>query len=152
MNNHFEMNNVAKETIEVLKYFDLSFVSKISSNFLKHLQELAEKSDITVTIDKNLKLKDPKISSECKDLISMMYYEYIATEEEKKKIADIWKNNEILYQEKIKEKYNPDNIFKNKEVHKIDNIPGTNLPAVIKKESIVHRIKAFFKKLFTKNK
>ena len=115
MNNQLEINDVAKETLEVLKYFDLDFIAKISGKFLMNLKKLSEKSNIIVTIDQNLKLKDQKISNECKDLISIIYYKYIATEEEKRTIIDIWNNNEALYQEKNREKYNPDNIFKTTE-------------------------------------
>ena len=60
-------------------------------------------SDKTVIIDKNKSLKDQKILSETKDLISILYYQYIATEEEKKELIKIWKHNDVLYQKRISE-------------------------------------------------
>ena len=83
------MFDVAKETTEILKYFNASFVSKISSGFLKQLKELAKNSDKTVIIDKNKSLKDQTILSQTKDLISILYYKYIATDEEKKELINI---------------------------------------------------------------
>ncbi len=109
-----ETNNVAKETIEILKYFDSKFLSKISENFLKELTQLAKDSNLEVKIDKNKKLKEQEISDETKSLISIMYYRYFATEEEKKDIIKIWNNNEKLYQKTIKEEYNQENLFKKK--------------------------------------
>lgn len=109
-----EICNVAKETIELLRYFDSNFVSKISVDFLNFLRQLAEKSSITVTIDKNKKLKEQNVSEECKSLISLIYHNYIANEEEKKNIEKIWNENEQRYQRKLSEKYNYEDIFKKK--------------------------------------
>ncbi len=100
MTDELEMCDVAKETIEILKYFDTEFTSKISNNFLNQLRELAKKSKKDVVIDKTVELKNQKVSNECKDLISMLYYQYIANEEEKKKIIDIWSSNDVLYQKR----------------------------------------------------
>ena len=150
MEDNQEMSNLAKETLEVLKYFDLDFVSKISDNFLKQLEELAKNSKLVVNVDKNKELKDQNISDECKDLISIMYYRYVASEEEKREITNIWKNNEIKYQEKLKQKYNPNEIFKNNEIQKEKNVEEQKLPTVIEKENIIEKIRTFFKNLFRK--
>ncbi len=97
MKNKIDVSNIAKETIEVLNYFDEEFISKISKNFLNNLYELSKNSNISVTIDENKNLKDQNISEECKDLLSVLYYRYIATETEKMDIIEIWKSNDILY-------------------------------------------------------
>ena len=141
------MFDVAKETTEILKYFNYNFVSKISSDFLKQLKELAKYSDKTVIIDKNKSLKDQKILSQTKDLISILYYKYIATDKEKKELINIWKNNDILYQERISEYYASDNIFKNKKIQN-EEISNKELPMVIQKKSVIEKIKDFFKNIF----
>ena len=43
-------------------------------------------------LDSNKKLRDQNISEECKDLISLIYYNYIADENEKKEILKILKS------------------------------------------------------------
>ena len=110
-----EISDIAKETIELLSYFDSNFISKISTKFLEFLKDLAQSSTINVTIDKNKKLKEQNVSEECKSLISLIYYDYIAEEEEKKKIEKIWNENELIYQQKLRKKYNPYDIFKKKD-------------------------------------
>ena len=51
-----EICDVALETLEVLKYFNTEFTSKISESFLNSLKELAKKSKLEVKIDANKKL------------------------------------------------------------------------------------------------
>ena len=60
--------------------------------------------------------------------------------------------NEIKYQEKLREKYNPDELFKKK---KIDDVKENknkeeinNLPIEVKKERFYEKIGNFLKKIF----
>lgn len=117
-----EISEVAKETVYVLKYFNPMFISKIPASVLKGLRELAQKSsfDVRCNIDGNKKLSEQDISEETKDLISLIYYSYIATEEEKKQMIEVWNKNELSYQKEMSEKYNLDKIFKRNNIG-IDN-------------------------------
>lgn len=65
-------------------------IAKISNNFLEKLKKIAKTSKINVNIDKSKKLEEQKISEDCKDLISLIYYNYVASKEEKKEILDNW--------------------------------------------------------------
>ena len=147
MKEKIEMNDIAKETIEVLNYFDFDFISKISSNFLNKLKELSKNSNIIVKVDENKKLKEQNISKESKELIALIYYDYIADKEEKKEIINIWNKNEKLYQESLNKKYNVDNIFKNTNKKSILK-EKSDLPDIIRKHSFIEKIKEFFKKIF----
>lgn len=117
-----EIRDVAKETVCVLDYFEPNFISKIPEYVLTSLKELAEKSNINIKVDRNKKLKEQAISEETKDFIALIYYNYIATEEQKTQILEIWNQNESLYQEEIRKRYNPDNIFKKEIVKEEDNL------------------------------
>lgn len=75
-----------------------------------------------------------------KDLISLIYYDYIAEEDEKKAILEQWKLNKKNYQNVQKEKYNYDNIFANKEHTKYVNL------VEVKKETILQKIKNLLKR------
>ena len=139
-----EICDIAKETIQVLTYFDFEFTSKISKDFLDFLKETAEKSDIIVNIDFNKKLKEQNISEECKDLIALLYYHYFADKTEKNKLVKIWKNNDLIYQKEIEEKFNMNEIFKNKKLNR-EYIQNSQLPTVVK-ESLFQKIISFIKK------
>lgn len=131
-----EISDIAKETVSILNYFNPTFISKISDNVLKGLNELAEKSSKSVKIDTNKKLKEQDIADETKELIVLIYYNYIATEEQKKVMMRIWNKNELLYREEIKIKYNLDNIFKRER-----NIKEEKRIAIVEgKESIFQKI------------
>lgn len=71
-------------------------------------------NDYNVIIDPNIPLKQQKISREALSILAVLNYNYWCTgESEKKKLLEKYNENERIRQEKMKEKYNPDNIFKN---------------------------------------
>ena len=129
------MDDIAKETIYVLKNFNPTFTSKISKRILKDLEELAKTSKKEVKIDKTKSLKDQNILPETKDMIALLYYNYIALPEEKKEIIQKWNENEARYQERLRRKYNLDNVFK-KENTKENN----NTSMIEYKKNIFQRI------------
>ena len=145
-----KINDVAKETVMVLKYFEEKFTSKIPSKFILLLNRLAQESNIDVYIDKGKKLNEQNISEECKDLISLMYYSYIADETEKEEIGKIWRQNEELYQNKLKEKFDYDNMLKNNLENKL--VDNKALPTIISKPSLIQRIVKALKSFFRINK
>lgn len=79
------VEDIAKETIDILKYFDNDFISKIPENFMKKLQEISKASSLKVEIDASKKLEEQNISEDCKNFISWIYYSYCADENEKKR-------------------------------------------------------------------
>ena len=90
------------------------------------------------------------ISEECKDLISLMYYSYIADETEKEEIGKIWRQNEELYQNKLKEKFYYDNMLKNNLENKL--VDNKALPTIISKPSLIQRIVKALKSFLRINK
>lgn len=143
--------DVLKETLYVLSYFDNSFLEKIPDSFLNALKELALKSNKEVDIDVSKSLKEQSISDDCKDLISLIYYNYIASQDEKKELMNIWKSNENIYQKDLHEKYNPENIFKTEIKQNQEKITPENFPMVQEKEkNVIQRIMDFIKGIFKK--
>ena len=140
-----EICDVALETLEVLKYFNTEFTSKISESFLNSLKELAKKSKLQVKIDANKKLINQNISEETKDIISLIYYNYFADDKEKNEIAKIWKENDEKFQEESNEIYDIEKVFKSRN----KNYIKSELPTVVKKnwiEKIIEKVKRFFNK------
>ena len=144
-----EINDVAKETLDVLEHFNNEFVSKIPRNVIKQLEELATDSDEKAIIDKSKKLNEQAISEECKSLISMIYYNYFANEEEKKEILNIWNENERLYQEELNKKYKIDNLFKN---HKQRDDLQKKLLAIKENKNLFQKIWSFIGKILRVHK
>ena len=148
-----EVNDIAKETVEVLKFTNVDFKSRISEKLLNLLEELSHQSTKEVKIDLNKKLNEQNISEECKDLLSLLYLNYYASENEKEEILKIWKENDNIYQKELEGKYDIDKIFEKNTQEKIKNTEESNIQeevkmrAVIKEtflEKLINRIKKIF--------
>lgn len=139
-----EMCDIAKETFEIINYCDLEIKSKIPESIINYLKEISKESKKIVNIDINKKFKEQDISEECKNMFSILYYKYIASDTEKIEILKIWNENDLNYQKNLSQKYNIEEIlnkrkhtdFKNKETIN-SNIQELK---IIKKDNIFKRI------------
>ncbi len=145
-----EINDVCKEVLTILSLFSDDLIKRIPDKVFKNLSKLAADSKSNFYFDKEKRLEEQNISERSKDLISLIYYDYIADKSEKDELFKIWNENERIYQENIREKYNPENIFKNKnetiDKEKITNSQATYL--VKYKENIFIKIINKIKKIF----
>lgn len=146
------INDVCKEVLTILAYTDNNLIEQIPDKVFRNLQEFAADSKVDFFVNIANDLSDQDISDECKDLISLLYYTYIANEHEKKELAEIWNVNEEKYQQELQEKYNSDNIFKkaNKNIN-IEKLE-TNTALILYKESFFTKFKNFIFKILHINK
>ena len=79
-------------------------------------------------------------------MLAVLTYNYWSSETEKKDIIERLNENENNYQEELREKYNPDNIFKNRET-KVEALENS-VAMVEYKKSIFSKIKNWFKRTF----
>ena len=150
-----EKNDVCKEVLTVLSYFNYDLIQKIPDKVFKKLIELAADSDADFYIDIEKNLDEQDLSEECKDLVSLIYYEYIANDDEKNNLLKLWNDNENKYQEKLTEKYNIDNIFQNKTKEIYQNEESSLYDTAMieyKKENIFDKIKKLIKKILKVDK
>ena len=83
-------------------------------------------------------------------MIALLHINYWCNDnEEKERINNILKNNEDKYQAELREKYNPDNLFKKQksEILNLENNTITEETAIIE-----YKEKNFLKKIFDKIK
>ena len=129
----------------LLKYFPINYIKKLPT---KLLEMIYKNSDDKYNIEVDLKkgLKNQNISKKAKDMLAVLTYNYWSSEDEKKDIIERLNENENTYQEKLREKYNPDSIFKDRE-RKAEAVENSN--AMIEyKETIFIKIKNWFKRSF----
>lgn len=112
----------------------------------KELREIFKKEKDTnyiTNINANIPIKDQNLKEETLALIALLNLKFLCEDEnEKKRLKNIYATNEIKYQKELREKYNPDNIFKN---NKKEEIIEETMELVEIKPS-------FFKKIFDKIK
>ena len=142
------------EVLEILKNADNTYMEKLPEKFKKFLNDNKSTSYIP-EIDFSKELKDLKIRKETKELLGIMYLNYWSNDEEKKEYVKLLSENEKKYQEELTEKYNPDNLFKNKNNNDVSPdkiVEPQNISMVeYKKQGIFKRILDKITRFFKKN-
>ena len=153
-----EFAEASAEVNEILKYFPKSKVEKIPLK-LRGFFEKSASRDYIVKIDSNKTLdKQENIKEKTTDLMTIIYRNYWCNEEERKELDKKLIENDIKYEEELKKKYNPNDIFKNNvEEKKIENNQEkeagereNNLNIVEQKESIFKRLINKIRNIFHK--
>lgn len=90
-------NDLAKEILTILPYLDDKFVNSLSSDLLAKLTDLAADSTKDFYIQKDKKLNEQNLSEECKNWLSLLYYEF-ASSSEKDELLNYWIKNDITSQ------------------------------------------------------
>ena len=142
------------ETLHYLKGIRQNDIKKIPNKFMQFLEENALQN-YECNFDHTKPLKDLKLMDETRGLISMICLNYwCENEEEKNNFIKHLNENEIRYQEELREKYNVDDIFKKKEsVTTIEPINENILPIESEKTNILKKMLKFIMKFFhIKNK
>ena len=136
------ISDISKETLTFLAFFDKKMIEKIPDRVIAKLCEEAADSKLDFYIEPDKNFKEQKISEKSKDLISLIYYDYIAEDGEKEEILNQWNLNEENYRKVQQEKYSYDNIFENKK-----NTTCVEL-IEIKKDTIFQKIKDLIRRIF----
>lgn len=101
------------EVLVILKNIDKKYIEKLPQKFKEFLKN-NQSSTYIPNIDLSKELKDMKLKKETRNLLELMYLNYWSTQEEKNEFMVMLNENERKYQEEIRQKYNPDNLFKNR--------------------------------------
>ncbi len=95
-------------------------------------------------INPNRPIKEQNLKEETLALIALLNLQYWCEDEtEKQRLKKIYDNNENEYQIKLREKYNPDNLFKNKQKNIEFNQHSQTALVEYKEDSIFKKIKRF---------
>lgn len=136
------------ETIEILKLANQDEIKKIPKKFINFLNENSDK-EYKFEIDTKIPLKNLKLRKETKNILGIIAYNYWSdTSEKKLKFEKILKNNQKIYEEELKNRYNPDDLFKNKT--KINQKENEMSAIVEYKENIIKKIYKFLYKILKK--
>lgn len=114
---------------------------------LKQYFKAEKDEETTKKLSMDIPIEEQNLQEETWNLIAMVYLKYLCEDEkEKKELEQIYDENEKKYREEMKEKYNPEKIFKEREKQQVIQ----NLPIKVQKESIIQKIIKFINKLFHK--
>ena len=132
------------EVLEIIKYFPKEEYIKIPVEKIEFYKNNMDK-DYNFKINPEIDLSEQSISPEANAIMINLFTDYYATEEQKIKIKNILDSNQQKEEQEKRERYNPDNIFKNRNT---ENIIQNEVALVEYKESIfkrfINKIKSIF--------
>ena len=102
------------EILEIIKYFPKEEYAKIPKEKIEFYKKNMD-TNYNFTINPEIDLSKQNISKEANAIMVNLFKEYFATEEQKTKINEILELNQKKSEKEKREKYNPEDIFKNKE-------------------------------------
>ena len=140
-----DIRKAYSETYEILQFLGSEFINKIPNKFLEFI-EREKDNEYVVNIKLDIPLEEQDLLEDTINILAMLKLDYWCEDEhEKEELRKILAENEHNYQEDLHEKYNPDDIFKNKQ-EKVGNISvAENMQMIKYKEN-------FFIKLIKKIK
>ena len=94
-------------------------------------------------LDHTKKIKDMQLKPKTKAILAIIYKKFWCDDAQQREFNNTLKNNEIRYQTELREKYNPDNLFK-KKIETVEN----PVAMVEYKESVFIKIKNWIKRTF----
>lgn len=149
---NIETRQAYSEVNAFLQLIDSNMSNKIPKKLKNFFKREMDKKYQPV-LKKNIPLKEQNLRRKTIAIISSLYLQYWCTDISKKEeLLKTYKNNEIKYQEQLREKYNPDMLFKNKRNYDNNNnekAENNTQMIVIDKDNIftrfIKKIKLFFK-------
>ena len=107
------MNQSYSEVYDIIKHLDKNLYNKIPAQFIEILKENMD-INYNVEIDYNKSINEQKLLKDTKIILSIIYRDYLCSEEKKKELIEKDKADLVRYEKELREKYNPDKIFKNR--------------------------------------
>ena len=141
--------NTLFEVSTILKFVDKSLVEKIPQKVRNNI-EINKSNDHIFNYDESKSLHEQKMLKTTEQYLTMLFLRYIASEDEKTEVLKAMNENEKIYQEKQREQYNSENLFKNKTqiIKEEKELVNENTSMIKYKETffirVLNRIKIFF--------
>ena len=148
-----------KEVVEILKYVPEESVNKIPTELLETFRENMDK-DYRFIVDVEKSFEEQNILDETKAILANIFRDYWATEQQRERIIEKENKDREIDEARKREKYNPNDLFKNRPGIHTEPTPEEttnevtngeeedNLPVEVKKEKFFEKIIGFFKKVF----
>ena len=147
-------NNLSKayvEILEILSYMEQKYVDMIPKKLLNLFYEERDK-DYKIDINPKVSLAEQNLQRKTLVLLAMLNLNYWCEDEtEKQEMLKMYADNDKKIEEEMRERYNPDNLFRKKEkVFKEEN-NEENMQLIEYKEQnifkkIINKIMKFFRK------
>lgn len=148
MINQKMMPKVYREVFEIIKHLSEKDFNKIPKEVIETLHVNMDKEyEVNINFED---FQNQKTMYETKVLLAILFRDYLATEKQKEKILAKERYDEQVYQEEMREKYNPENFFKKQQSNLDKNNIQKEINVIEYKQNIFQKILSFFKRVFHK--
>ena len=121
--------------------------SKIPSKFIKLISTQRDEKYIPKIV-RDIPLEEQSLKKETISILAFLRLNCFCNEEEKKKFMTMLSENELNFQKYLSEKYNPDNLFKNR----VTKLQSDEKVSTVESAMIEYKDESFIKKFFNKIK
>lgn len=144
----YEMQKAYAEVYEVLQQMPQEYIGKIPKKMIEMLEKEKLK-DYKIELDKENIVDASKLTKTTMAILAMFQYQYwCPNAETRQKLYQTYLKNEENYQREVREKYNPNEIFKGKKLNEVKE----NLGIVPYKENIFTKLRSFIQRIFHKER
>lgn len=140
-----QTQEIYSEVYSILNLLGESYIKKLPVSLFNMIKE-EKRQDYNPKYDSKINLEQQNIKRETLSMIALFHLNYWCnSDEEKNELKTLFKTNEEKHQVEIREKYNPDNLFKKRNSQQEENI-------ITNEASMVEYKEPFFKGIFNKIK
>jgi hypothetical protein len=146
VNNYY---NALSEVSVILQHLELKELKKIPREIVTKI-ESNKSLEYNYIIDNNKKLEEQDILPETKAILANLYRDYIATDDRKETIKKKERVQILEIEERKRKLYNPDNIFKDKQILE----KNEDIKLIVKdekKETFIIKIFKFIRNILKKS-
>ena len=146
-----EFSEGISETLDILNHMENTYIEKLPKKFIEFLEKNKSVEYIS-SLDHSKKINEMNLKEKTKDILAAIYMNYWCASQQKTEYNKLLKQNEIKYQEYLREKYSTDNIFKKHTQSQIIIQDNVSKEAVNSNVAMVEYKESFLKKFINKMK
>lgn len=137
-----EYREAMVEILDILDHTDEELKNKIPQKLIAFWRE-NQSTSYKPNLDHDKSLNEMNLKDKTKAIIAMISVKYLCNEKQKQEIQSNLRKNEENYQNKLREKYNPDFLVKKKTYQ-------TNEKTTEEQNSMIEVKETFFRKIINK--
>ncbi len=145
------INQSFSEVYDIIMHFEKDLFNKIPKGFLKMIKQNRDlKYKVDIDYDKNINEQD--LLQDTRAILSLIYRDYLCSPEEKIELIKKDKMELVREEEKRREKYNTDDIFKKKSIilEQVNNETANNINDLEDNMQIIKYEKSLFKRVINR--
>lgn len=101
------------EAYDIILHMDKELLKKIPEKFIKFVEK-NKAEDYKTNIDYSKSINQQELQKGTRVILSIIYRDYLCSSEKKKELMQNDKDELKRIEQELREKYNPDNLFKRK--------------------------------------